>query len=225
MEKRDYAEIIKSSRKAVGLSQESLAARIGVSRNAVAGWETGHSRPDLDIIPALCLELRLSPSRFFGLNEVASSLRERKALDLFSSLEPGDQQVILWQMEGLYQKRRNQLLRDILKKLVPLYKSDLTAAAGFGTPLDEASGEMIYLLRDAETEQADEVITVSGHSMEPTFHHGDLVLVRHTKELHPGELGVFLVDNEGFIKEYQKDGLHSHNPAYGVMHFHEFQNV
>ena len=69
------------------------------------------------------------------------------------------------------------------------------------------------------------MITVSGRSMEPTFHDGDLVLVQHTGELHPGDLGIFLVDNEGFIKEYRKDGLHSHNPAYPVMTFNENQNV
>ena len=225
MDKLDYAAVIRSARKAAGLSQEVLAARVGVSRNAVTGWETGHARPDLDVIPALCQALSLSPARFFGLRESASTARERKAMDLFSSLEPGDQQVILWQMEGLYRSRREQLLRDIRSRLIPIFKSDLSAAAGYGSPLDEASGETVYLLRDSETEQADEVITVSGHSMEPTFQDGDLVLVRHAKELRPGELGVFLVNNEGYIKEYQKDGLHSHNPAYGVMSFNEFQEV
>ena len=225
MEKRDYAALIRSARKAAGLSQEVLAARVGVSRNAVAGWETGHSRPDLDVIAPLCQALCLSPARFFGLKEGASSVRERRALDLFSSLEPGDQQVILWQMEGLYHSRHEQLLKDVRRRLIPLFQSDLSAAAGFGTPLDEASGEPVYLLRDSATEQADEIIRVSGHSMEPTFQDGDLVLLRRTNELRPGDLGVFLVDQEGYIKEYQKDGLHSHNPAYPVMTFHENQNV
>ena len=225
MEKRDYGEVIRSARRAAGLSQEGLAARVGVSRNAVAGWETGHSRPDLDAVPSLCQALRLSPDRFFGRSETASSVRERKALDLFSSLEPGDQQVVLWQMEALYERRREQLLRDVQRKLIPLFRNDLSAAAGFGVPLDAASGETVYLLRDEETEQADEVISVSGRSMEPTFYDGDLLLVRHIKELHPGDLGVFLVDNEGFVKEYQKDGLHSHNPAYGVMRFNDYQDV
>ena len=53
--------------------------------------------------------------------------------------------------------------------------------------------------------------------MEPTFFDGDQVLVQHTKELREGEIGIFLVDNEGYIKEYRTDGLHSHNPAYGMI--------
>ena len=81
------------------------------------------------------------------------------------------------------------------------------------------------LLADRETERADEVITVCGRSMEPTFYDGDRVLVQHTKELREGEIGIFLVDNEGYIKEYRKDGLHSHNPEYRTMTFREEQTV
>ena len=54
---------------------------------------------------------------------------------------------------------------------------------------------------------------------------GDRVLVQHTKDLQEGEIGIFLVDNEGYIKEYRKDGLHSHNPEYRTMTFHEDQSV
>ncbi len=61
--------------------------------------------------------------------------------------------------------------------------------------------------------------------MEPTFFDADRVLVQHTKELREGEIGIFLVENEGYIKEYRKDGLHSHNPEYRTMTFHEDQTV
>ena len=61
-----YGEIIRIRRSALGMSQAELAAKIGVSRNTVAGWETGHSRPDLDTLPSLCSTLRISLNRFFG---------------------------------------------------------------------------------------------------------------------------------------------------------------
>ena len=65
-----YSEIIRSRRAALGMNQAELAARVGVSRNTVAGWETNHSRPDLDTLPALCEALGLTVAAFFG--------RERK---------------------------------------------------------------------------------------------------------------------------------------------------
>ena len=40
-------------RKKMGLSQEELANKIGVSRQAVSKWESGQSMPDLDKIIAL----------------------------------------------------------------------------------------------------------------------------------------------------------------------------
>ena len=39
---------IKGLRKEAGLSQEQLAEKIGVSRQAVTKWETGLGLPDLD---------------------------------------------------------------------------------------------------------------------------------------------------------------------------------
>ena len=219
-----YASLIRQRRLALGLRQEELAARVGVSRNTVAGWETGHSRPGLDTLPALCDALHISLNRFFG-RESAKTAREKEVLDKFFALEPADREVIEWQMEALFERRAEQFREDALKNVIRVYASDLGAAAGFGAALGEAQGEMIYLLRTPLTEQADEVITVCGDSMEPTYSDGEQVLVRHTKELRPGDIGIFLVDNEGYIKEYQKDGLHSHNPAYRVMTFRGDQRV
>ena len=225
MEKRDYAGMIRAARKANGLSQEELAARVGISRNAVAGWETGHSRPDLDLIPKLCLALRLSPVRFFGLREGRVSELERRAAALFSSLEADDQQVMIWQMEAVADRRHAQRLQETQRKLIQIFRSNLAAAAGFGGTLEASSGERVYLLRDPLTEQADEIITVSGRSMEPTFHDGDQLLVQHASEIRPGELGVFLVDDEGYVKEYQPDGLHSHNPEYPVISLKNHEQI
>ena len=222
-----YGERIRQRRGELGMSQAELAALVGVSRNTVAGWETNHSRPDLGTLPALCKALKISLSRFFGL-ERKRTAEEAKVLEVFFSLEEGARESILWQMEALRDRRAE--MREAAKpvplpKTVTLFLNELGAAAGFGAALGEAQGEKMVLLADRDTERADEVITVCGRSMEPTFLDGDRVLVQHTRELREGEIGIFLVDNEGYIKEYRKDGLHSHNPEYRTMTFHEGQTV
>ena len=222
-----YGELIRRRRTALGMNQADLAARTGVSRNTVAGWETNHSRPDLNTLPALCAALKISLNTFFG-TERKRTAEETRVLEIFFSLEAGDRESILWQMEALRDRRAEMREREKpipLPKTVTLFINDLGAAAGFGAALGEAQGEKMVLLADRETERADEVITVCGRSMEPTFYDGDRVLVQHTKELREGEIGIFLVDNEGYIKEYRKDGLHSHNPEYRTMTFHEDQSV
>ena len=157
----NFAEIIRNRRTALGMSQAELAEKTGVSRNTVAGWETGHSRPDPDTIPKLCDALRISINRFFG-RESKRTETEQRILSLFASLESGDRQVILWQMEALRDRRAAQRAAEeaVPPKVVSLFMNDLGAAAGFGAALGEAQGERITLLADPETERADEVITV-----------------------------------------------------------------
>lgn len=47
-------EKILNMRKARGWSQEELAERVGVTRQAVSRWESGSAKPDADKIIALC---------------------------------------------------------------------------------------------------------------------------------------------------------------------------
>ena len=43
-------------------------------------------------------------------------------------------------------------------------------------------------------------ITVVGESMSPNFHDGDIVLVKEQPEIEIGQIGIFICNNEGFIK-------------------------
>lgn len=50
----DLGSKISLCRKEKGLSQETLATELGVSRQAVSRWETGDSVPDLEKLKILC---------------------------------------------------------------------------------------------------------------------------------------------------------------------------
>lgn len=49
---------IKDLRKNMNIGQEVLANAVGVSVQAVSKWETGHSLPDVGIIPDIAAFLR-----------------------------------------------------------------------------------------------------------------------------------------------------------------------
>ena len=219
-----YARVIREGRAGAGLSQQQLADRTGVSRATVAGWETGHSRPDLDALPKLCKALGISLASFFGVRE-GISREERNLLLAFRGMEEADRQAFVWQAEALAERRRASRMEELKGRVILLYRSDLSAAAGFGGTLEAERGEKIWIFRDETTERADEIITVNGRSMEPTYYDGDELLVEHTDRLREGEIGIFLADGEGYVKEYRKDGLHSHNPAYPTMRFSEGNDV
>ena len=44
-ENKDLGRLVKSLREKLGLSQEKLAARMGVTFSSVNRWENGHSKP------------------------------------------------------------------------------------------------------------------------------------------------------------------------------------
>ena len=111
------------------------------------------------------------------------------------------------------------------EEVIRLFRNELAASAGPGEILDAARGEEVFVFADKITDGADEIIRVNGNSMEPTYSDGDQVLIRHTAGVRPGEIGVFICGDTGYIKEYRKDGLHSHNPAYATISFTEGESV
>ena len=111
------------------------------------------------------------------------------------------------------------------RKFIRIYRNDLAACAGPSFTIGEQSGEAVWIEETPLTASADEIIRISGDSMEPEFHDGDQVLVRHGASVRPGEIGIFTNGDAGYIKEYRRDGLHSLNPAYPTMRFHEGDEV
>ena len=71
---------ISACRKKRGMSQEDLAERIGVSRQAVSRWETGESVPDVEKIKALCRIFEVSADYllFDEKKELSSGCSEEK---------------------------------------------------------------------------------------------------------------------------------------------------
>ena len=61
-----FHEILIRERKRLGLSQEELAAKLNVSRQAVSKWETGDSVPDLPKLLALSDTLNISLDTLCG---------------------------------------------------------------------------------------------------------------------------------------------------------------
>lgn len=63
-------------------------------------------------------------------------------------------------------------------------------------------------------EGADFIIGVNGDSMEPDYHDGDRLYVKKTDHMSYGDVGIFTINNECFLKEYGEDGLVSRNKNY-----------
>ena len=228
-----YGDLIRQQRVKKKMNQEELGALVNVRKNAVGAWESGRSRPDLNSVPVICEALEISIEEFFGLKDqpVRREEREEKTVkhqgDAFSrryqALDPYHQQVILREMDAMLAMQ--EAVKRPERKTVRLFRNELSVCAGPSFGIGETMGEEVLVYETEKTRKADEIIRISGDSMEPEFHDGDQVLVQHGVSLRPGEIGIFVNGDAGYIKIYQRDGLHSLNPKYRTMHFSEGDEV
>ena len=109
------------------------------------------------------------------------------------------------------------------KRSISLF--ELPVSAGVGVYLDEADAQSISIPDNDKTAEADYALRISGNSMEPKYHNGDVLLVQSCESVDVGELGIFLLDGCGFFKVYGGDRLLSLNPDYGPILLKDFSDV
>lgn len=92
----------------------------------------------------------------------------------------------------------------------PYFRGGISAGSGIFVLGNEAVDELeipdIPVYKDT-----DYAVDVNGQSMEPDYMDGDIVLVSQGKEMHPGDVGIFIVDGSAYIKEMGHTELISRN--------------
>ena len=93
-------------------------------------------------------------------------------------------------------------LSQILMGYLDMPVSDLPVSAGTGAFLDEGNFEMVSFPESSIPDGAEFGVRVSGDSMEPVYHDGQIVWVQQCETLRTGEVGVMIYDGQGYIKAY-----------------------
>ncbi len=220
-------ERIRYYRKKKGMEQKQLAQMLGITGNAVTNWENGRSRPDIQALPRLCEILNISLYELMGLQDpnIHCTPDEQNMITDYRALSEAHQKFVQKMVSDLRMAEKLRVMRPITKVLHP----PRALAAGVGDPsecYDDA--ERLYLHSSSLIDRADYVFDVSGDSMEPHYHNGDMVLVRKlssVKDLNYGDVGAFTMENELYIKVFEKEGLRSYNPSYRLMRYTEYENI
>ena len=77
---------------------------------------------------------------------------------------------------------------------------------------DAPPSRRIEIPNTAEYRKADYAIGVNGDSMEPVYSDGDILLVEMTDHIDIGQIGIFVVDGECYVKKLGHGELISLNP-------------
>lgn len=102
---------------------------------------------------------------------------------------------------------------------------DMPVSAGTGISLTESEQTEIIIPDLPRTKEADYALRIYGNSMEPKYHNGDVILVQNTDTVPEGDLGIFILDGEGYFKKYDGDRLLSLNPKYPPILLKDFSDI
>ena len=101
--------------------------------------------------------------------------------------------------------------------------SELPVSAGLGAFLEGEMFQQIQVPASSVPAGTEFGIYVSGDSMEPRYHDGQIVWVKRCEELECGDIGIFVYDDCGYLKKYDehtpdKSQAEFLTDSYGVVH-------
>lgn len=195
------------------------------SLKTVYSWENGNSRPDIEILMKLCdiygIKDILKTFGYDGYKEDGSlqlNMREVDMVEKYRTLDQHGQETVSYildreiaRVKQIKQAANESELPSTPMRLINYYYR--LASAGTGQIIfDMPPTKRIEIPDLPEYRKADYAIGVNGNSMEPTYYDGDTLLVEMTEEIEIGEIGIFSVNNECFVKKLGQDELISLNP-------------
>ena len=207
---------IKEYRLRKGMTQQELAEALGESSGRVIyHWEKGSGRPDCEKIAKLCDLLDVSADELIGCKVMhhRPTATEWNMIQKYRALDEHGKEIVDYLIEVEHKRIAVAEKKPKLRMLKIDYYA-LPASAGTGNFLDGEFAEELLVPESDIAEQADFVISVGGDSMEPTFHNGDKVFVEKCDSVDIGEIGIFVVNGDVYIKERGNNQLISHNQKY-----------
>ena len=214
-------------RKQQGKNQADVAAYLGLTVAAYQNYETGRREAGYDTICKIAdyfnvttdyLLGRAPQTNPFAMLDLQVDIGEDAVMGQYMQLPKPWRKILLEVMKQLGDAAERGERGNVIQKNRPslwIKKHQNKAAAGFGYNLSEDDEwEDIEVIETEETSKADFAVEVDGDSMEPDFHSGDIALVKFDPDVPVGEVGLFVLDGMGYIKERGKKKLISRNPEY-----------
>ncbi len=225
-----FAQTLRNLREQSGLTQEQLAASLGISKSAVSMYEQGNRQPDFETLEAIADHFNVDMNLLLG----------RKAGDAADARLLSWGTPLLRAYAAAIRPTQEAACAVLGLKHVRPGKPPATASAKvemlvFNYPA--AAGQPLYAEDDYERipfdpsdvpAGADFGIRIRGDSMYPTIEDGAIVFVHKQFNLEPREIGIFMINDEAVCKRFGRKGsgvyLQSDNPKYAEMPIRDFSH-
>lgn len=197
----------------------------GISESAYKKWEK--SSPKSDTIIKLASTLNFSIDYLLTGKEPTIPAEYQFIISSYQELSKNNKQLLQDILTSMIEIQLEEERRSQIKVItIRLMRNKVSAGIGYDLNFNSDDDfKNIEVLDTPEAESADFAVTVEGESMSPDFHDGDIVLVKQQDNIDIGQIGIFTIDGDGYIKEYGEDCLISHNPKYPDIYPEEYQEV
>lgn len=112
-----FGERLKSLRESNGLTQDELAEKVGVTKQAISQYERGVRRPDFDTLSALCDLFNVSTDFLLGKSDYTSRLLDENELSMVDGyyFDPETAEMA----QKIFESRDLRLLFDVAADATP----------------------------------------------------------------------------------------------------------
>ena len=212
----EIVNILKEEKDKQGLSISELARRVDMAKSAVSRYFNYTREFPLNRADDFARVLNITPEYLLGVNENKKDNSTTKQIldSVFSKLEePRQDKVVAYAKSELDDQNKVVNIKDYTYDYY-----DNAVSAGTGQYIGTSQRETITLPVEFD---ADYVVPVYGDSMEPEYHDGDYIFIESTVNLNDGEIGVFELYGDTYVKQLMLEDdhayLHSLNKKYKDM--------
>ena len=236
-----FGEKLKQIRRTHDWSQEELANVLGTSKQVISRYENNQRTPKIttaqQYADILQIPLKYLIDESINLNHVKNyqtpsefysslNLNENPKWQVNAEFDDGTMEMMsnYFDLNDDGQKEAQKRVSELRE--IPRYLKDeteskiitldmdsfeLPASAGSGMYLSDEYKEVIQVKDCYEARTSDFVIPISGDSMEPLYSDGDRVFVKSMPMVEVGEIGIFVINGDAYIKKRGRDRLISLN--------------
>ena len=212
-----FGERLIKARESIGFNQKQLAEKLGITPTRLNYWEKNKRQPGVEMIKKLSDVLHVSADVLIGTNLTAQhkqfTANEINHIKKYRSLDDHGKKIVDLVLNEELERATEATKEDLAPKYKPALYSTQKFSAGTGTYLGVDDFETILIQDNEATKKVKFCGSVKGNSMEPLYHDGDILMVSN-EPVEIGDIGIFTLDGNGYVKKRGINDLISLNPDY-----------
>lgn len=238
----DIGKTLKKCRNDANMSVKAISDLLTkkgfkASESTIYSWENGNSQPTPGALLTMCeaynVDDILTTFGYDGYNEDGTLRLDMYEIDIiekYRTLDSFGQETVSYILDREVQ-RMEQLKED--RPDITIAQQDMRVIRYYQRMASAGTGQVVFEDMPTERIQIPDIpeyrcvsyaIGVNGDSMEPLYYDGDILLVETTLQIEIGEIGIFIVDGEAFVKQLGEGKLISLNEKYKDIPLTEYSN-